>query len=553
MRLFLYYAVHAVKNQIRKLLKTWVLIVLVACMALGALIGVGLGALEDLGEEEPPYTDDGGYVEEPEEPVIGIDADTARVRGIAELVAGAVILLVMVINVMGADKNGSKIFLPADVNLLFAAPLRPQSVLMFRLMTQLGMIIFASVYMLFQLPNLMLNLGMDLWAALALLAAWLLTIAVSKLLQVLLYTVCSTRPGLKPYLRRGVYVILLLAAAAYVAYWKQSGAGYLDAAVALYASPASRMIPVWGWIKGVAMFALEGDGLRSLLCLGGCLAVIGVLLAVTWRVKADFYEDAMARSEEMAELLDQANRAQERGGLAIIRRKKDRSDTLRRDGLRRGAGASVFFWKSLYNRFRFAHLGVFTKTAETYLVTAVAVALLCKLVFQIHSMIPVSLVLAVFVFYRTLGNPLEEDTKMDFFRMVPESMWAKLFCSMAAGVVNCLLDVIPALAVALLMLQGELLSALAWLLLILSVDFYGTATGTFIALSVPTAAGKTVKQVVQILFLYFGLLPDAAVIVIGLTMGIEWAAVLGAAAVNAVLGGIFFAFSPLFLNPGSGK
>lgn len=556
MRLFFYYAVHSVKNQIKKLLKTWVLILLVVCVALGALIGVGISLLEDtVSSDEEGYVEDAGddiYEEIPydEEALVVIDAVTSRARGVAELVAGALILAVMVFSVLGADKNGSKIFLPADVNLLFAAPLRPQSVLLFRLMTQLGMILFASVYVLMQLPNLMNNLGMGLWAGLALVLAWCLTIAISKLLQVLLYTVSSTHPGLKKHLRRAVYGVLLLIAAAYVAFWQQSGLGYLDAALALYASPASRAIPVWGWLKGIVMFAVEGALGKTLLCIGGCLLGGVILLVFTWRVKADFYEDAMARSEEMAELLEQAYRAQQKGGIAIIRRKKDRSDRLRRDGLRHGCGANVFFFKSLYNRFRFAHLGFFTKTAETYLAASVLMSLLCVLVFESHSMIPVSLLLAVFVFYRTLGDPLGEDTKMDFFRMIPENMWAKLFYSMAAGAVNCLLDVLPAMLAALALLQGSVASALGWIVFIVSVDLYGTATGTFISLSVPVSAGKTVKQVVQVLFLYFGLLPDAVIVAAGLILGFPAAALVGAAAVNMVLSGVFFLLSPLFLEPG---
>ena len=54
MRLFGYYAWHSFVNQLRKLFKTWVLIFLVVCMAIGALIGFGAATLEDAagGDEE---------------------------------------------------------------------------------------------------------------------------------------------------------------------------------------------------------------------------------------------------------------------------------------------------------------------------------------------------------------------------------------------------------------------------------------------------------------------------------------------------------------------
>ena len=88
----------------------------------------------------------------------------------------------------------------------------------------------------------------------------------------------------------------------------------------------------------------------------------------------------MAKSEEKAELLAAAQ--SQKGGVGIVKRKKDRSDNLRRDGMRHGSGANVFFHKAMYNRFRFAHFGVFTKTSETYLVAAVGAAVLCRFVIQ---------------------------------------------------------------------------------------------------------------------------------------------------------------------------
>jgi pimeloyl-ACP methyl ester carboxylesterase len=92
----------------------------------------------------------------------------------------------------------------------------------------------------------------------------------------------------------------------------------------------------------------------------------------------------MAKSEETAELLAAAQ--SEKAGVTVIRRKKDRSDKLRRDGMQHGSGANVFFYKAMYNRFRFAHFGIFTKTSETYLFAAVAVSVLCRFVIQAEGM-----------------------------------------------------------------------------------------------------------------------------------------------------------------------
>ena len=547
MRLFGYYAWHSFINQLRKLFKTWVLIFLVVCMAIGALIGVGAAMLDDAA---------GGDEEIVESEIIEEEPGTIEKLGIepeeiVELVVGGIILVVFVFQAISADKNGSKIFLPADVNLLFSSPMKPQSVLLFRLMMQLGTSILASVYLLFQLPNLVLNLGLSIWVALAMIATWCLTIVIGKLLQILLYIVCSTNVKLKSHLRNGIYVFLLVIAGAYLLYWKTSGEHYMVAATGFFNGSVSRFIPLWGWLKGFCMFAIEGNIVGLLVSFAAIVVGGSLLTYIIWHIKADFYEDAMAKSEETAELLAAAQSA--KGGVTVIRRKKDRSDKLHRDGMRHGSGANVFFHKAMYNRFRFAHLGIFTKTSETYLVAAIGTAVLCRFVIQTNGLIPIILTLGALTFFRAMGNPLEQDTQMDHFLLIPESTWHKLFWSLLGGTANCFLDLLPAVIVSALLLGENVLLALAWLPLIVSVDFFATTVGAFIGFSVPVSAGKMVKQLVQIMFIYFGLLPDVAIMAVGLTFDQPVLAAIGCTVINVLLGLVFFFLSLLFLEPKDGK
>ncbi len=544
MKLFGYYAWHSFINQIRKLFKTWVLIFFVVCFLLGGVIGVGVAMLEDAapGEEDPGYTEELPEEElPPENPLSPEEA-----AGLTELVVGGIVLAVFVFMAVSADKNGSRIFLPADVNLLFASPMKPQSVLLFRLMTQLGVVLLSSAYLAFQIPNLVTNMGLDVWAAVGFMAAWLLALAIGKLLQILLYTVASTYDGVKKHLRKGIYGVLLLIAGGYFIYANVSGLGYYEAATAFFNHSLTRFIPFWGWLKAFCMGVLAGDILMIVLSLMASVLGGAVLVIIIWRIPADFYEDAMAKSQETAELLEVAQAEKSTG---FVKRKKDRSQKLRRDGLNRGRGASVFFWRVMYNRFRFAHLGIFTKTSETYLLAAAAVGVLCRFVIVTDATLPVVLTLAVFAFFRSMGNPLAEDTSKDFFRMIPEPTGKKLFYSILGGTACCGMDLLPALVLTCVLCGSNPFILLAWALVILSVDFYATNVGAFIDLSVPVAAGKTIKQVVQIMFIYFGLLPDIGIMAVGLVFDAVPPAALGAVALNIALGSIFLALTPLFLDP----
>ena len=544
MKLFFYYAFHSVVNQIRKLLKTWVLIFLLCCGLLGGIIGYSAARIETLAEEEQQSEE--ALEEEEEKPPLperlGMESGE-----LFELIGGVAMLALFSYQLLNTEKNGARIFQSADVNLLFASPMQPQSVLLFRMMTQLGTAVFMVFYLLLQLPNLTLNMGLTLPAALGLIVFFCAAVLTGKLLQLLLYTLSSTRPRLKASLRPILIGFLALLLGVYALFHVRSALPFWQSASRFLNGRGSSLIPLWGWLKGFLRAMADSRFGAAALYLLVLLAGQGALIFVIWHIPADFYEDAMAKSEETARL--RARAQAEETSVAMGKPKKDRSEKLLRDGLRRGKGASVFFFKNMYNRRRFARLGFLTKTSVTYLLTVPGVTLLCRRVFDTEPFLPVMLTLAVFSYFRSMGNPLETDTTMDFFLLVPDNLWKKLFYSLLSAAADCLLDLLPAAALAVALCGGSVPEVLGWLLLIVSVNLYATAVGAFINLSVPVAAGKTVKSIVQISFVYFGLLPDAVIMAVGVVTENVLLAALGALAVNLLLGSVFFVLTPLFLDP----
>ena len=533
MKLFFYYAFHSAKNALKKLFKTWVLVFIVIMIAGGVLIGLVLGtALEKAGIDDPPGQEQAAPPPEEEVPVMDI----------VELASGGVILLMFVLNVLGADKSGAEIFQPADVNLLFPSPMKPQSVLLFRTVTQMGVSVLASVYIIaFQIPNLARS-GAGFPMIGGLLGGWILTVCVSQLFKMLCYVTASNHPGFKRSLRRIVYAVLLAIVAGYILFQRTSGLGWWDAALGFFNAPATRFIPFWGWIKGFVMYAAEGNVPYLLLCLGLVILCSAALAYLLGRMRCDFYEEALKRADEKVALLEAANAE---GGVGFAKRKKDRASRYSETSFDRGFGANVFFHKALYNRFRFAHLHVFTKTMEFYLVAALATALICRFVASTTSVLPIVLVIAFCAFYRSMGNALKEDTGMWFFHMIPEEGFVKLFWSLAGDLANCFLDVLPALLIGLIVQGAPVLQGLLWLPVILSVTAYATTVGTFIDLSAGVNAGKLIKQMGQVLVIYFGLIPDALLVILLVTAGLPVAAALAVTALNLLLTGLFLYLASL--------
>lgn len=108
-----------------------------------------------------------------------------------------VFLAILLWGMYSGSKDGTDIFQMADVNLLFTAPMKPQSVLMFRLSFQMVATVFASIYLVFQIPNLVVNMGLGASAVVAIFAGWILLLVFQRLMIVLTYTVCTTHEKIK--------------------------------------------------------------------------------------------------------------------------------------------------------------------------------------------------------------------------------------------------------------------------------------------------------------------------------------------------------------------
>ena len=551
MRLYLYYARHAFVNQIKKLFRSWVAIIIVASLVLGILIGVGASligdaysnknAAEEPVQEETVVPDEGG--EETENSFSFLKENVTGIVGLA--VTGAV-LAVFLFSIWRSDKSGSQIFLMADVNLLFAAPMKPQSVLMFRLMSQIFLLLFAGVYMGFQIPNLVVNAGLKISTAVLLVAAWVMVIVYSQLISVLVYTVTSTHTKLKRYISPFILAVIALIGGSFYLYKSTSGLGTFDAANAFFNGGYANWIPIVGWIKGMVVFSMQEKLGLSLACLGLLVVGIVVITFAVWQIKADFYEDAMAGSMEREERM--AAMRNSRMGFAA-RRKKDRGENVGRDGLW-GSGSQMFFTKAMYNRFRFGILKVFTKTSLFYIGLAVLFSAFLVFAVKTRNFYIVGLGLCVLVFFRAIGNPLSSDMEKTCFITIPTSSYSKVFWSALGGTANCALDLLPALIVSAVFLRAAVATVIGVYLLAVVLDFYVSQVLLFIDLILPTSLAKEAKQAITMLFIYFGLLPPIAILaVFGIFFSFT-AAIYLAAVAMAMISFIFYAISPLILDRG---
>ena len=540
MRLWGYYALHTFINTIKKIFKSKVVVVILCSMLIGGVIGGSVGFIGSLIEDQAQTeiaTDDHGDAE-----ADSVDLEDGFMEKYAaeikeSIPAATMILLLVVVlfGIYGGSKKGSDIFLMADANLLFAAPIKAQTVLMFRLSFQMLALLFVTFYMVFQVPSLKLLLGIDNFAIFAIFLAWGMLLFMSRMMSVFTYTLTSTHERLKQYVVPFVFAVAICVVVATGSVYMATGNDYMATLRLTYGADWSNYIPVFGWYKAMVMNAISGDVIRSLFYMVLNLIFLIVLVWGIWHMKADFYEDALAGAQKR----DDMTRATMEGRNV----NKDKKQSARRaKKLERkakgtyelkGWGASVFLHKSIMNRKRFAKFGFVTNTLLVYLAIGGLGSAFMVYKTDIREISVIGLIMALTLFFRNFGNPIEIESSHNWLFLVPEDPYKKVLYAIFAGSVDCALDLLPGIVIATVILRGNLFMALLWLVTLVAMDFMFSCFGLLMQAILPSNAMDVVKSMLQMMIRFFIIL----VIVIAFA--------IGAALQGLALGAVFCMFASL--------
>lgn len=541
--MFLYYALHSTANQLRRFVRTWAFFLLVGVAVFGGIVWhVGRWYYQRLVELDAALPQDLGEL---------YQASGLTATNVLELTVGLAILGVLILQVIDAERSMSLLFMQADVNMLFASPRSPQEILAFRVISTLGLPMAALPFMLLGVPRMAASWDVSLSAAATVPLAWCLTLGFSTLFKILAYELGSRHPVLRRNLRWAVMASLgLVGLLLYRTYTGVADRDLLLAAHLNLNAPWTRAVPVWGWVKGMVALAFDGktSAAGSLLALSLC--VLGVLAFVASHARADYYEETLSRAEEAARFRQQI--ASDNVALLAMEMSQ-RTGRAWREGFTRGCGASVYFFKVLHQRQRFARFGFVTKTMVTYLFVAVAAGLFAQHFMDERLPYLPALLLSAMVFFRTIVSPVAEDVRKDSFLLLPEPIWAKLLFSLLGGSCNCVLDTAVPLMVGSAVMGLSPLQGLLYLPAVASADFFASASGIFADVTIPPSIGVSLKQVAQVLLLYFGLIFDGMVITYSVGSGHPGFGFFVVFILNLLFGATFLGLAGVWLYPCHGR
>ena len=483
MRLWGYYALHTFINTIKKIFKSKVMIVILCSFLIGGVVGGSVGFISSLVEDQArtessvskdDKTNDPAQMEE--------DFMTVHADAIRESIPAATMILLLVVvlwGIYGGSKKGSDFFLMADANILFAAPLKAQTVLMFRLSFQMLALLFFTFYLIFQVPSMKLILGLDNFAIVAIFLAWGMLLFMSKLMSVFTYTLTATYEHLKKYVVPFVFAVGLLVVAATGAVYISPGNDYMATVPMTYGADWANYIPVFGWYKAMVMNAINGHVFASLGYMALNLVFLIALVWGIWHIKADFYEDALAGAQKRDDMTKAAleGRNINKDKKQSAKRTQKLEHKVRKSYELKGWGASVFLHKSILNRRRFSKFGFVTNTLLLYLAIGGLGAAFMAYKTDLREISVVGLIMALTLFFRNFGNPIEIESSHNWLFLVPEDPYKKVLYAILAGSVDCVLDLLPGIVVATVILRGNPLMALLWLATLVSLGFMFSCCG----------------------------------------------------------------------------
>ena len=262
---------------------------------------------------------------------------------------------------LGIDK-GSTYFRFADVNLVFTAPIKPNNVLLYGFIKQLGGTFFLLMLAMFQVPNLKNNFVMKPYGVALILLAVVAYAMSYPLLSMVIYSWASKEKSRKKLLKR-IFDVSALAIAAFFLLDVSKTRNFVISIDNVFNSSIAHYFPIVGWTGSIASSAVSGLTTEFYVgVLGMLLFILGASIAL-YRMKLDYYEDVL----EGTEFVEAAYKAKREGRNMTFNLKVKNKVNQKL----KGTGASAIFSKHLLEIRKTSFFLFFDRTSMTIIISAI--------------------------------------------------------------------------------------------------------------------------------------------------------------------------------------
>lgn len=335
-------------------------------------------------------------------------------------------------------KQGSTFFSMPDVNMLFTSPIKPQAVLLYGVVKQMGMSAMATVFMFFQISNMKNLLHLNGTGIFAVISAWFIILVCAQVVSLCTYSLTAPYPNRR---RAGNYVLYGLIAAlvlGLVAYLLSRG-GEMNAVLEYFGLPFIDYVPLVGWINAYMMGMISGEIGKALLFLLLTLFFPTLGIVLLQRTNSDYYEDVLSATEQTY-MLRQAVKDGRIGTKNVSRNVR-----AGRSGIGRGQGASVFFYRHLTEQRRTGMILLDKGSAVIIVIAAVGGIIFRNLtekgdITPFFSSLAAFCVLAYVLYFLSITGKFTQELSRPFIYLAPAPEIQKLFYSNLTAVLKSLVE-----------------------------------------------------------------------------------------------------------------
>lgn len=391
----------------------------------------------------------------------------------------AAVFALFVFVLMYGLQQGTSFFESGDVNLLFVSPVSPRTILTYGLLQQMASNLLIMLFLVFYSAMLSNLFGIQMWQIVYLILGLAFTLLTAQVCTLVLFNMLNGRPKAKKVCTALIYLFIGVGIGSIAVPAWMNGAN-VEALLTAASTSALRFLPVAGWIKAAVFGGMYGD-FTALWQFGALsLLFLAIVLAVFFFGSMDYYEDVLSGTERAK--MRKVHKSLISQDSFRFTTKKIR---LKNQGIKKGFGADVFFYKHLCEERRRGSALFFN--GFTLFMAAIDIVLAyfftngLRLNDEGISNSWILLILlaldAYLLFFGNMAGSWTTEIKHPFLFLVPESAFKKLIWATMTTLIKPALD-----GLLIFPILGIILHA-NWMIVVTCILVYATMGAIYLAVN----------------------------------------------------------------------
>lgn len=447
-----------------------------------------------------------------------------EVRPISEIgaIIFALFMFLFISNIIQGLSSGVTFFKMADVNFLFVSPISSRKILAYGLVKQMGTVLFLSLFIFFQASWLKTTYGINPVDILIIFVGYFALVFIASITSMAVYSITCGNEKRKRIVKILIWLMLL---PSLIALGKSYYAG--DTGIKLIVNAMNSGINDWipfvGWIKALTFGMISGHSINLLSFLLATAVGLVVVITIIMKSNNNYYEDALGLTETLYHRQEDAKK----GKVAEVSLNK--KIKVKEPGIKRGAGAKVFFFKHLLEARRSSKF-----IMDTYTLMQVGLAIVFAFTTRdSNSILPVFAIVTYLQFFTSFSGRWARELTMPYIYMMPEKPFKKLIYAVLEGLVKCTTDGILVFVLAGLIVGASPIDILTCIIVRVTFGLLFISGNVLAQRLLGNVQGKMLISFLTFLVMIFLALPGiVGTIFIGVTLNLGTGALLAAAIWN---------------------